>query len=139
MGHSQLIPALGLAVILAAGNSAAQSPTGALDLVEVRDPQGQAVLRGQFDVRDDERYAALGPAGQDDLGAAGDVEMDPSGIEVAVRNLDPRTQYTIAIDGVEVGTITTDGKGRGSLELDPDGLARLPEMPPLVRRHDSEP
>jgi hypothetical protein len=100
--------------------------------VELRDAGGQVVLRGQFAdaVEDDdgerERYAAMGPAGGDP-DAAGEAEVEVNRredgtleqeVEVAVRNVDANSRLTIAIDGVEVGVVTADERGRGELEVE---------------------
>ena len=87
-------------------------------VVEVRDPQGQVVLRGQFDAFDaDERYAALGPAGSN-IKATGEIEIDARQIEGELRNLAPRTAFTIVIEGRSVGEVTTDGRGRADFDIE---------------------
>ena len=96
---------------------------------EVRDAQGQVVLRGQFvlgDEEDDdtERKATLQPTGVD-ADAAGDAEVEfakaaptKQEIEFSVRNLQAGVAFTFAIDGVDVATATADGRGRAEVELD---------------------
>ena len=125
MARTQLITALTMAVVFAAAGplpaqTAALSGTldaGAVQLIEVRDGTGQAVLRGQFTDLGDERFAALGPATELDTDAVGEAEIDADEIEVSVRNLAPRARYTLAIDGIEVATMTTDAKGRGAFDV----------------------
>jgi hypothetical protein len=96
---------------------------------EVRDPQGQAVLRGQFALVDEddddvERRAALQPAGADaDAGGDAEVEFSKASpakqeVEFSVRNLQPGVALTFVIDGVEVATATADQRGRAEVELD---------------------
>ena len=141
MDSKQFIPVIGMVAVLAVAAAQVSSldaqgiPQGldltAATMVELHDGQGRAVLRGLFDdvVDDDgdrERHAALGPAG-DDARVSGAVEIEMSRneagimeqeIEVAVRNVAPRTQLTIVIDGVEVGVLTTDARGRGAFEIE---------------------
>jgi hypothetical protein len=90
-----------------------------VQLIEIRDDSGRAVLRGQFTDVDGERFAALGPATVLDMQAAGDAEIDGSEVEVSVRNVAPRSRYTLVLDGAERGTFTTDGKGRGRFTSGP--------------------
>jgi hypothetical protein len=96
---------------------------------QVRDAQGQIVLQGQFmaPVEEDgglERRAALAPTGVDaDAAGEAEVEFDKTGateqeVEFAVRNLQPGTALTFAIDGIDVATATTDRRGRADVELD---------------------
>jgi hypothetical protein len=96
---------------------------------EVRDAQGQVVLRGQFVLADEddddiERQATLEPTGVDD-DAAGDVEVEYSKaspaeqeIEFSVRNLQPGATFTFVIDGTDLATATANGRGRAEVELD---------------------
>ena len=125
MKPGQLIPLLVLAgVIGTAAELSAQASLRravvadlmAVDLVEVRDEIGRAVLRGQFSDDRDQRYAALGPAG-DDGDAAGEVEIDAGGIEVTIRNVRPHATFTLALDGAEMAVMTSDAKGRSRLKL----------------------
>jgi hypothetical protein len=141
MGLRQLIPVLGMIGVLAVAAAqvsrlSAQGLPAGMDLtaaatVELRDGQGQTVLRGQFaDAQDDdgdrERHAAPVAAGGDtDAAGAAEVEVSrlqngamEQEIEVTVRNLAPNTQLTIAIDGVDVGVLTTDSRGRGDFEVE---------------------
>jgi hypothetical protein len=94
----------------------------------VRDAQGQAVLRGQFQLADEEdddveRKAKLTPAGSD-TDAVGEAEVEfakasPSTqeIEFSVRNVAPGATFTFVIDGVDVATATSDSRGRAEVEL----------------------
>jgi hypothetical protein len=95
---------------------------------EVRDAQGQAVLRGQFaaveeDDDDVERKATLEPTGLDaDAAGEAEVEFAKGGaveqeVEFSVRNLQPGAAYTFVIDGNNVATATADGRGRAEVEL----------------------
>jgi hypothetical protein len=100
---------------------------------EVRDAQGQVVLRGQFvpvDEEDDdiEKKATLQPTGVD-ADAAGEAEVEfakaaPSTqeIEFSVRNLQAGAAFTFVIDGIEVATATADRRGRAEVEVN----VRLP-------------
>ncbi len=104
---------------------------------EVRDAQGQVVLRGQFVLADEEdddieRRATLEPTGIH-ADAAGDAEVEFSRaapakqeIEFSVRNLRPGAALTFVIDGVAVATATADGRGRAEVEFD----VRLPGTAP---------
>ena len=94
---------------------------------EVKDAQGQVILRGQFvqaDEEDDdiERKATLRAAGSDaDAAGEAEVEYASSGaaqqeVEFAIRNVDPKAAYTFVIDGRDVATATSNDKGRASLE-----------------------
>jgi hypothetical protein len=94
---------------------------------EVKDAQGQVILRGQFvqeDEEDDdiERKATLQPAGSDaDAAGEAEVEYATSGaaqqeLEFSIRNVEPKAVYTFVIDGRDVATATADDKGRASAE-----------------------
>ena len=94
---------------------------------EVKDAQGQVILRGQFvqaDEEDDdiERKATLRAAGSDaDAAGEAEVEYASSGaaqqeVEFSIRNVDPKAAYTFVIDGRDVATATANDKGRASLE-----------------------
>jgi hypothetical protein len=134
----QIIPVAGLLATMALGaymvtelsgqGTAAGDFTNAAT-AEVRDAQGQVVLRGQFspaDEEDDEieRKATLEPTGID-ADAAGEAEVEFSKaapaeqeVEFSVRNLPAGTALTFVIDGVEVGTATSDRRGRAEVEVD---------------------
>jgi hypothetical protein len=139
MSTRQIIPAVGLAATMAAAgymvvrlNGQAPSRTGDFTnaaSAEVRDAQGQAVLRGHFAAADEddddiERKATLQSTGID-ADAMGEAEVEfaraapaEQEIEFSVRNLSPGTALTFVIDGVEVATATTDGRGRAEVEVD---------------------
>ena len=95
---------------------------------EVRDAQGQVLLRGQFaaaEVQDDEteRLATLTPTGVD-ADAAGEAEVEfttaapaQQEVEFSVRNLQAGAVITFVIDGVNVASATVDQRGRAEVEL----------------------
>ena len=96
---------------------------------EVRDAQGQIVLRGQFapaDPEDNEveRKATLEPVGTD-TDARGEAEVEyatatpaEQEVEFSVRQLQPNTVFTFVIDGTTIATATTNGRGEAEVEVD---------------------
>ncbi len=98
-------------------------------VAEVRDAQGQVVLRGQFVVAEEEdddveRKATLEPTGIDN-DAAGQAEVElaranpvEQEIEFSVRNLQAGGAFTFVIDGTDVATATADQRGRAEVELE---------------------
>jgi hypothetical protein len=115
-------------------------------VAEVRDAQGQVLLRGEFvagredededvdtDDEDDEaneieRSAALLATGSDaDATGEAEVEVDGSSqeIEFSVERVEPGATFTFLIDGVEVGMKRANRRGRVELEL---------KVPLLTRR-----
>jgi hypothetical protein len=135
----QMIPAAGLLATMAAAvymvvQLSGQTDTQAVDFTnaaraEVRDAQGQVLLRGQFQLADEEdddteRKAVLAPTGVDaDAGGEAEVEFSKNApavqeVEFAVRNVAPSAVLTFTIDGIDVATATADGKGRAEIELD---------------------
>jgi hypothetical protein len=94
---------------------------------EVRDAQGQVLLRGNFAVveeEDDEveRRAVLEPTGVD-ADAAGEVEVEFSKtgaseqeIELSARNVQPGAVLTLVIDGTEVTTVTAGPNGVAEID-----------------------
>jgi hypothetical protein len=96
---------------------------------EVRDAQGQVVLRGPFVLAEEEdddieRKANLAPTGID-ADAAGEAEVEFSKaapakqeIDFSVRNLQPGAALTFVIDGVQVARTTTDQRGGAEVEID---------------------
>jgi hypothetical protein len=133
----QLIPFAGLLATIAIaaymvaqlnGQPASGDFTNAVT-AEVREAQGQVVLRGQFvvaeeDDDDTERKAVLEPTGVD-ADAAGDAEVEfsketPSEqeVEFSIRNVEPGAAFTFAIDGIDVATATADRRGRVEVELE---------------------
>ena len=135
----QMIPVVGLLTTAAIAaymvtqlNGQGTAPTGDFTnaaAAEVRDAQGQVVLRGQFVLADEEdddveRRAVLEPTGID-ADAAGEAEVEFSKdapatqeIEFSVRNLQPGGVFTFAIDGTDVATATSDRRGRAEVEFD---------------------
>lgn len=113
--------------------TAGQEAAPAIDLTkaataEVRDGQGQVVLRGQFvEVNDEdedfERKAALEPAnGQS--GATGEAEVEfaklkptKQEVEFTARNLQAAATYAFLIDGHVVATAAADRRGEVEVEV----------------------
>ena len=144
----QLIPAAGLVATFIGAvymvvqlSGQAPSPTGDFTNAahaEVRDAQGRVVLRGQFQLVEEEdddveRKAALAATGVDaDAAGAAEIEFSKAApaqqeVEFSVRNVAAGTVLTFVIDGTEVATATADRRGRAEVELDvrmPDGAAR---------------
>ena len=135
----QWIPVLGLLGTIAVAvymvvqlNAQAGRLTGDFSnaaAAEVRDAQGQVLLRGQFspvDEDDDEvgRKAPLQAAGADGTGS-GEAEVEfpkdmpaHQEIEFSVRDMAPRAVLTFVVDGQVIGTSTTDDRGRAEFEVD---------------------
>ena len=135
----QIISVAGLLSTMAAAvymvvqlNAQTSAPAGDFTnaaIAEVRDAQGQVLLRGSFQQADEEdddieRKAVLAVAGAD-ADARGEAEVEFSKnapakqeVEFSVRNVAPGTVLTFAIDGVDVATATADGKGQAEVELD---------------------
>ena len=98
-------------------------------MAEVKDAQGQVVLRGTFaqvaeEDDDVERKAALEPTGID-ADAAGEAEIEfaqnaPSEqeVEFSVTNVAPGAVFTFVIDGTQVGSAKANAKGEAELEID---------------------
>ena len=98
-------------------------------IAEVRDAQGQVVLRGQFAVAEEEdddieRKAALQQTGVD-ADAAGEAEVEfakaaptVQEVEFATRNVQPGATFTFVIDGHDVATATADRRGNADVELE---------------------
>jgi hypothetical protein len=134
----QIIPAAGLLTTMAVAvymvvQLSAQTATPVGDftnaaLAEVRDAQGQVLLRGQFQLADEdddiERKAVLATTGVvANAGGEAEVEFSKNApatqeVEFSVKNVSPGAVLTFAIDGVDVATATADGKGRAEVELD---------------------
>ena len=135
----QLIPIVGLIVTMAVAvymvaqlNGQEAPPTGDFSnaaTAEVRDAQGQVILRGQFALADEddddiERKATLQATGVD-ADAVGEAEVEfakaapaKQEIEFSVRNVQAGAAYTFVIDGVDVATATADKRGRAEADLD---------------------
>ena len=142
----QVIPAVGLLCTVAVVgymvvqlNAQSTAPSGDLtqaSIAEVRDAQGQVVLRGQFAVAEEEdddieRKATLAQTGVD-ADAAGEAEVEfakaaptVQEVEFAARNLQPGATFTFVIDGQDLGTATADRGGKAEIELE----VRLPGAP----------
>ena len=127
-----LVVTVAAAAYMVAQLNAQPSPTGDFSnatVAEVRDAQGQIVLRGEFvpiveDDDDIERKATLAPTGIDS-DAAGEAEVEiakanPANqeIEFSVRNVEPGATFTFAIDGREIATTVADRGGRAEVELE---------------------
>lgn len=96
--------------------------------VEMRDGQGQVVLKGDFthvdeDADDTERKAALRSMVAN-AKASGNAEIEfeneqpkEQEVEFAGRDLTPGMTYTLAIDGHDVATATADKRGRVEIEV----------------------
>jgi 2,3-bisphosphoglycerate-independent phosphoglycerate mutase len=98
-------------------------------VAEVRDAQGQVLLRGNFapveEADDDiERKAVLATAGVDpDAEGEAEVEFAKSApteqeVEFEVSNLEPGSRVTFVIDGRDVATVVTDKDGVAEFEGD---------------------
>jgi hypothetical protein len=142
----QVIPAVGLLCTVAVVgymvvqlNAQSTAPSGDLtqaSIAEVRDAQGQVVLRGQFAVAEEEdddieRKATLTQTGVD-ADAAGEAEVEfaktaptVQEVEFAARNLQPGATFTFVIDGQDLATATADRGGKAEIELE----VRLPGAP----------
>jgi hypothetical protein len=138
MDKRQLIPIVGLIATIAiamfmVAQAAAQSPMATGDfsnaaVAEVRDAQGQIILRGQFtpvDADDDdiERKAELQSTGIEP-DAEGEAEVETTTgpnpeqeIEFSIEAVQPGVVYTFVIDGKDVCTATADNDGEAELEI----------------------
>ena len=128
-----LLATIGVAIYMVVQlDSQANTPTANFTnaaVAEVRDAQGQVILRGQFQLAEEEdddveRKAALAPSGSDaDASGEAEVEVSKSSpvkqeVEFSVRNVSPGAPFTFVIDGTEVATATADERGRATVELD---------------------
>lgn len=98
-------------------------------VAEVRDAQGQVVLRGDFALTDEadddiERRAVLAPL-DGARGATGEAEVEISRTDASVQEVEfsvsgvaPNTALSFAIDGVQVAQGTADANGHLEVELD---------------------
>lgn len=128
------VPGIGLlATIAAASYMVVHVHAQAADyreaaFAEVRDAQGQVVLRGQFVIVDDddddvERMARLEQTGVvPDAAGVAEVEYekrnpDSQEIEFEIRNVQPGAVYTFVIDNIEVGTATANRRGRAEVDV----------------------
>ena len=99
-------------------------------VAEVKDAQGQVVLRGSFVLNEEpdddvERKATLAPTGVDaDASGEAEVEVTRDGnprrqeVEFSMKNLAPGASYTLVIDGKVFATIAADSRGSASHERD---------------------
>jgi hypothetical protein len=137
-GKRQFIPIAGLLAtvlvvmyVLAQLHGQTAAPSGDFTnaaVAEVRDPQGQVILRGDFQVADEddddiERKAVLAPVGTV-ADASGEAEVEFSRtapavqeIEFSVRNVAPGTSLAFVIDGTQVATAVSNARGRADVEL----------------------
>ena len=134
----QIIPLAGLAATMAIaaymvvqmhGQAALSGDFSNAAVAEVRDAQGQVVLRGDFALTDEadddvERRAVLAPL-DGARGASGEAEVEISRndasvqeVEFSVIGLAPDTALSFTIDGVQVAQATTDARGQAEVELD---------------------
>jgi hypothetical protein len=97
-------------------------------VAEMRDGQGQVILKGDFtsvdeDDDDTERKAVLKAVSANAKGSGNaEIEFAKAGakeqeVEFAGRDLTPGASYVLAIDGHEVATATTDKSGRLEIEV----------------------
>jgi hypothetical protein len=87
---------------------------------------GTVVLAGEFGAEENDgdevkREARLAPSAGNGEGEA-EIELDAADrtrqeLEIEVEDLTARTTYQVLVDGQMAGTITTDVRGRASLEL----------------------
>jgi hypothetical protein len=138
-----LLVALAVTGCMTSRRAAQVTPGPAADFTsasqaEVRDAQGQVVLRGTFatvpeDDDDVERKASLSPTGVDP-DATGEAEVELSGagngrvqeVEFAVRNVQPGAVFTLVIDGKVFATVTANAKGDADHEREVPLPARTP-------------
>lgn len=114
--------------------SSAQTPSApelgdlrAATLVEIHGPQG-SVLNGEFrkEEKSDGSYDLVARLSGTGVQDGGEVEIEiPSSadkdqrqeLEVELQGLTPRQAFTVHIDGREVTSVTTDGRGAADVEL----------------------
>jgi hypothetical protein len=99
-------------------------------VAEVRDAQGQVLLRGTFALTDEadddiERRAILAPESGTASGGRGEAEVEISRndrakqeVEFSVENMPRSATLSFSIDGIQVATGMTDDQGRAEIELD---------------------
>jgi hypothetical protein len=126
-----LLAIVAVAIYMVARMDAQSAVTGDFanaGVAEVRDGQGQVILRGQFVVSNEdadevERKAVLEPAASDP-DAAGEAEVEipatagAQEVEFSVWNVQPGSVVTFVIDGQEVASAATDSRGRAEVELE---------------------
>ena len=96
-------------------------------IAEVKNAQNEIVLRGQFEVVEDdegetERQAILADSsGARKLGEA-EVEFPSSGypqeIDFSIENVEPGATFTFIIDGQDVGTARANRDGKAEFEIE---------------------
>ena len=139
MDKRQMIPAVGLLATVVTAvymvvqlNGQTAGATGDFTnaaLAEVRDAQGQVILRGQFQLVEEEdddveRKATLATTGvYADARGEAEVEFTKAApaeqeVEFSVRNVPAGTALTFVIDATEVASATADARGRADVELD---------------------
>jgi hypothetical protein len=128
-----LLVTIAIVAVIVADLYAQKAPAGDYSkavVAEVRDGQGQVILRGQFvlvddsDDEDTERKAKLEPTGID-ADAAGEAEVEVSKgtpaeqeIEFSIRNVQASAVYIFVIDGREIAKVTADRRGRAEVDLE---------------------
>jgi hypothetical protein len=127
-----LLATMGIAaymVVQMHGQAALSGDFSNAAVAEVRDAQGQVVLRGDFVLTDEadddvERRAVLAPL-DGARGASGEAEVEISRnnasvqeVEFSVKGLAPNTVLSFSIDAVQVAQATTDAGGDVEVELD---------------------
>jgi hypothetical protein len=134
----QIIPLAGLLATMAIaaymvvqmhGQAALTGDYSNAAVAEVRDAQGQVVLRGDFVLTDEadddvERRAVLAPP-DGARGGSGEAEVEISSsdasvqeVEFSVSGLAPNTALSFSIDAVQVAQASTDASGHVEVELD---------------------
>ena len=115
-------------VVQLSGQAPAQTGDfSAATTAEVKDAQGTIILRGQFQLEqeqddDIERKATLQAIGSDaDAAGEAEVEYATAGaaeqeVEFSIRNVQPEATFTFVIDGRDVATANSDKKGKAALE-----------------------
>lgn len=139
MDLRETLPAVGLAGVVAFSgymvaqlhgqSAAAPGDFTNAAVAEVRDAGGIVILRGNFELSDEEdddieRKATLAPVGTNTT-AAGEAEVEytkatpvEQEVEFSVTNLEPGAAVTFVIDGTDVATATADEKGAADVDVD---------------------
>lgn len=137
MKQAHLIRVVALATMIVATTQVvgAQTPVSSGDFsnaatAEVKNAQGQVVLRGTFAVNDEddddiERKATLAATSVDaDASGDAEVEVDKTGnprrqeVEFELKNLQSGAAYSLFVDGKLIATVSADNRGRASIERD---------------------
>lgn len=120
-----IVASVCLSGVTFAQQGAAKNELGDLSaakLIEVRDGSSTAVLKGEFDHRqerdgDIDKSARL--TGADRAYGEADIDVEQSGeaeLEVEVRGLSANQAFSVWIDGRQVGSLKTNGRGRAEVE-----------------------